>query len=106
MLAVRPTILTAVPRRARGDPQPRADAGRREEPPWRQALFHRALALGLQRLGRPPLALAERLLDALLDRLVRAKVRARFGGRLKAAVSGGARLEPDVGRFFLASACR
>ena len=38
----------------------------------------------------------------LLDRLVRAKVRARFGGRLVAACSGGARLEPEVGRFFLA----
>ena len=33
---------------------------------------------------------------------MRAKVRARFGGRLKAAMSGGARLEPEVGRFFLA----
>jgi long-chain acyl-CoA synthetase len=50
-----------------------------------------------QRLG-----LLERVLDLLLDRLVRAKVRARFGGRLKAAMSGGARLEPEVGRFFLA----
>ena len=47
-------------------------------------------------------ALVERAMDPLLDRLVRAKVRARFGGRLKAAMSGGARLEPEVGRFFLA----
>ncbi len=45
--------------------------------------------------------LGDRLLDPLLDRLVRAKVRARFGGRLRAAMSGGARLEPEVGRFFL-----
>ena len=51
---------------------------------------------------RGALALAERLLDPVLDRLVRAKVRARFGGRLVAAMSGGARLEPEVGRFFLA----
>ncbi len=42
------------------------------------------------------------LLDPLLERLVRAKVRARFGGRLKIALSGGARLDPEVGRFFLA----
>jgi long-chain acyl-CoA synthetase len=42
----------------------------------------------------------EYLLDPVLDRLVRAKVRARFGGRLVAALSGGARLEPEVGRFF------
>ena len=33
---------------------------------------------------------------------MRAKVRDRFGGRLKAAVCGGARLEPEIGRFFLA----
>jgi long-chain acyl-CoA synthetase len=46
--------------------------------------------------------LVDYLLNPLLDRLVRAKVRNRFGGRLKAAMSGGARLEPEVGRFFLA----
>ena len=33
--------------------------------------------------------------------MVRRKVRARFGGRLRAAMSGGARLEPEVGKFFL-----
>ena len=48
------------------------------------------------------LSVGDWLLDPVLDRLVRAKVRARFGGRLKAAMSGGARLEPEVGRFFLA----
>ncbi len=32
---------------------------------------------------------------------MRRKVRARFGGRFRAAMSGGARLEPEVGRFFL-----
>ncbi len=38
----------------------------------------------------------------LLDRLVRARIRARFGGRIKGVMCGGARLEPDLGRFFLA----
>ncbi|WP_232818361.1 AMP-binding protein [Elioraea thermophila] len=42
------------------------------------------------------------LIDPLLDRLVRRKVRARFGGHLKGIMSGGARLDPEVGRFFLA----
>ena len=37
---------------------------------------------------------------------MRAKVRARFGGRLIAAMSGGARLEPEVGRFYLALGIR
>ena len=70
--------------------------------PLRQRLFQRAMEIGLKRLDAAPLTLGERLLDPLLDRLVRAKVRARFGGRLVAACSGGARLEPEVGRFFLA----
>jgi long-chain acyl-CoA synthetase len=39
--------------------------------------------------------------DKLLDRLVRAKVAERFGGRVKAMVSGGAPLNIDVGLFFV-----
>jgi len=101
LMAVRPTILTAVPRvleviRTRVLTQVAREA------PWRQALFRRALDLGLKRARGQRLALGEWLLDLVLDRLVRARVRARFGGRLKAAMSGGARLEPEVGEFFLA----
>jgi long-chain acyl-CoA synthetase len=71
------------------------------ENPLKRRLFEMALEGGLRRIdgGR---GLTDLLLDPLLDRLVREKVRQRFGGRLKAAVSGGARLEPDVGKFFLA----
>jgi long-chain acyl-CoA synthetase len=99
LLSVRPTILTAVPRvleviRARVLGQVA------RESPLRQRLFHMAMASGLKRANRARLSLAERLLDPVLDRLVRAKVRARFGGRMVAAMSGGARLEPEVGRFF------
>jgi long-chain acyl-CoA synthetase len=101
LLAVRPTLLTAVPRvleviRARI----LAQVGR--EKPWRQRLFQQALAIGLKRIDGKRLTLSEHLLEPLLERVVRAKVRARFGGRLKIALSGGARLDPDVGRFFLA----
>lgn len=101
MLAIRPTILTAVPRileviRSRVLTQVS------RQPRWQQALFRRALELGLKRVEGQRLTLIERIIDPVLDRLVRAKVRARFGGRLKAAMSGGARLEPEVGRFFLA----
>jgi long-chain acyl-CoA synthetase len=101
MLATRPTILTAVPRvleviRARVMTQVA------RQPRWKQVLFHRALELGFKRLDGTRLSLIERVIDRVLDHLVRAKVRDRFGGRLRAAVSGGARLEPEVGRFFLA----
>jgi long-chain acyl-CoA synthetase len=66
-------------------------------------LFHAAVDLGTRRYrngGRLPPHLA--VADRLLDRLVRAKVQARFGGRLKALVSGGAPLNPEVGLFFVA----
>jgi long-chain acyl-CoA synthetase len=100
MLLVRPTILTAVPRVLeiiRG----RVLAQVARQSPWKQRLFARAMEIGYKRLDDVALSLTERLIDPILDRIVRAKIRDRFGGRLRAAVSGGARLEPDVGRFFL-----
>jgi long-chain acyl-CoA synthetase len=39
-------------------------------------------------------------MDAILNVTVRRKVQARFGGRIKALVSGGAPLNPEVGLFF------
>ena len=39
-------------------------------------------------------------MDLLLSLTVKRKVRARFGGRTKALVSGGAPLNPEVGLFF------
>lgn len=101
MLTVRPTILTAVPRVLEVI-RTRVLTQVERQSPFKRRLFDRALGIGLKRIDRAPLSLAERVLDPILDRLVRAKVRARFGGRLVAAMSGGARLEPDVGRFFLA----
>ena len=101
MLAVRPTILTAVPR-VLAVIRSRILTQIAREKPWRQSLFHRALALGGKRIDGARLSVADRVADAVLDRLVRTKVQARFGGRLIAAMSGGARLDPDVGRFFLA----
>ena len=101
MLTVRPTILTAVPRVLEVI-RNRVLTQVARESRWRQALFRRALELGVKRVDGGRLGMVESAMDTLLDRLVRAKVRARFGGRLKAAMSGGARLEPEVGRFFLA----
>ena len=95
-----PSIVTAVPRLFEVL-RTRMLAQLEKEGPFRQALFRRALALGLRRADGPPLSLPERLLDAVLDRLVRDKVRARFGGRLQALVSGGARLDPDLSGFFI-----
>jgi long-chain acyl-CoA synthetase len=101
MLAVRPTLLATVPRVLEVI-RMRVLTQVAREKPSRQLLFQRAMAIGMKRVDRTKLRWVERLLDPILDRLVRAKVRARFGGRLVAAMSGGARLEPEVGRFFQA----
>jgi len=96
-----PSIVTAVPRlfevfRAR------ILAQRNKQGALARWLFDRAVAQGLRRMDGPKLAPWEKALDMLLDRMVRAKIRARFGGRLVALVSGGARLDPDLSGFFLA----
>ncbi len=95
-----PHLITTVPRlfeviRERVSAQVAKVGGTKER------LFDKALELGLKRLdGR--LNPLEWVMDKVLDRLVREKVRARFGGRIKALVSGGARLDPDLSGFFLA----
>ncbi|MGL4542106.1 MAG: AMP-dependent synthetase/ligase [Polymorphobacter sp.] len=63
-------------------------------------LFNQAMRLGRKRYAEQGLPFWERPFDALLDRTVRHKVQQRFGGRLKALVSGGAPLNPEVGLFF------
>ncbi len=44
--------------------------------------------------------LRDRPLDFLVERTLRPKIRQKFGGRIKAMVSGGAPLNPEVGNFF------
>lgn len=101
LLEARPTIMTCVPRlyevlRQRIHSEVERQGG------IKARLFAKTLELGCKKYRQGRLSLVERALDHLLDRLVRAKVRDRFGGRLKALVSGGAPLNQDVGLFFQA----
>ncbi len=64
-------------------------------------LFDQAIDLGVRRQTDPQsLSLREKAYDALMTVLVRRKVQKRFGGKIKALVSGGAPLSPDIGHFF------
>ena len=62
-------------------------------------LLDQALTIGERDYGGK-----KRLIDApmrlLLSRTIKPKIQAKFGGRLKAMVSGGAPLNPDIGIFF------
>ncbi len=102
MEEVRPTIMVVVPRlfevlRAR------IGKGIEKQAGAAITLFNAALRLGRKRYERGgTLPLTDRPYDALLDATIRRRVQARFGGRLKTLVSGGAPLNPDVGLFFAA----
>ena len=101
MLEARPTIMTAVPRLYE-TLHTRILLGVERKNGFARRMFGQAVSIGQKRLSSQPPSLGERLFDPVLDRVVRAKMRQRFGGRLKAMVSGGAPLNPEIGRFFLA----
>jgi long-chain acyl-CoA synthetase len=101
--AIRPTILISVPRiyeRVYG----RIRAALDEGPPLKKKLFLLAVEVGYARFehaqGRGPWK-PSFLLWPLLNALVAKKIRARLGGRLRAAISGGAALPPDISRVFI-----
>ncbi|MDO8606571.1 MAG: long-chain fatty acid--CoA ligase [Phaeospirillum sp.] len=105
MTEVRPTIMTAVPRLYESM-RTRILKGLPKISPLRRKLFLAALALGARRVRSGRLGPLESIADLILERLVRDKVRARFGGRLKAFVSGGAPLPVEIGTFFTALGIR
>jgi long-chain acyl-CoA synthetase len=99
LLDVRPTILIAVPRLFETIHR-KIEVDLERRGPIRRGLFNAAVSLGRRRLSGNGLSPLEKMADGLLDRAVRDKVRARFGGRLKAVVSGGAPVSPDLVLFF------
>jgi long-chain acyl-CoA synthetase len=106
MAQAKPTIMTAVPRLYEML-HARITRGLKSKGGLSQKLFDKALDLGTRRYHDPgALGLGERAMNTVLDALVRSKVRGRFGGRLKALVSGGAPLNPDIGIFFTALGLR
>ena len=100
MAESKPTIMVVVPRLFEML-RTRITRGVQAEGGMKAKLFERAIDLGfkVQRDGQK-LSLFEKVEDWFLNITVRKKVRKQFGGRLKALVSGGAPLSPDVGFFF------
>ena len=99
---VRPTVVACVPRLYEVMRQRILRMTARQSG-LKAKLFAKTIELGSKAYERPEaMSLAERALNRLLDKLVRDAVRARFGGRIKALVSGGAALHYDVALFFAA----
>ncbi|NWF36946.1 long-chain fatty acid--CoA ligase [Mariprofundus sp. KV] len=95
MAEARPTIMVSVPRMLEVV-RSRILAQVAKQSAFKQKLFHSYLDLA----GRENPGLIGSLLLKLLDKMVGEKIRARFGGRLRVMVSGGAPLGPDVFKFF------
>ena len=104
LATIRPAFLLAVPglfERMRARIQ-EAGAGN----PLKRWLVDLTAAAGWRRFEashgrRAKPGLLDRALWPVLDRLVARRIVASFGGRLRAAVSGGAALPPDVARFLI-----
>jgi long-chain acyl-CoA synthetase len=102
---VRPTVVASVPRVYEMVYAGALDTATHTNGLTR-ALFEWARATGEKRLDyvlakrRVPIGLA--IANRVADRLVFTKVRQRFGGRVRFVVSGGAPLNPEICRFFLA----
>ncbi len=102
LLECRPTFMTAVPRMYE-TMRMRILQNLKHQKPLQQKMFNLALKLGMKKYETPnAMTLWDKALDKVLEFLVRRKVQQRFGGRLKAVVSGGAPLNYDVGLFFIA----
>ena len=101
MVEVRPTIMTAVPRLYE-TMHSRILRGIQQKGGLSEKLFMKTVSIGRKKYQGHSTTLVEAVLDPLLTKLVRRKVAARFGGRLKAMVSGGAPLNFEIGTFFKA----
>ena len=95
---VRPTLMVVVPRlfevlRARIVKTIEKQGGLAPK------LLSRALSLGAKDLKKG-IPFWDRPVDFFIKKTLRPKVQAKFGGRIKALVSGGAPLNPEIGVFF------
>jgi long-chain acyl-CoA synthetase len=104
--ATRPTVLAAVPR-VFEKVYNRVVAGAKEAGGLKYKIFLWALGVGrrvsaLRQRGQEPGGLLA-LQNRIADKLVFSKLKARFGGRIRYFVSGGAPLSREIAEFFHAA---
>ncbi|AUX45049.1 long-chain fatty acid--CoA ligase [Sorangium cellulosum] len=95
---VKPTVLMSVPRIFNRIYEG-VNKQIAEKPAIVRSLFRAGLRAAAKQQRGEALGLVERLTLAAADRVVFSKVRAKFGGNLKYAISGGAALSREVAEF-------
>lgn len=95
---VKPTVLVSVPR-IFNRIYTAVQAQIAQKPGFIRQMVKSALATRQKERVGDSIGFGERMVLKATDALVFSKVRARFGGRLRYAVSGGAALSPDVAEF-------
>ena len=98
---VSPHFMTAVPR-FYDSLHTRISQGLKKQGKLSQALFATTLRLGKKKYNGEKLSFIESFTNSILDKLVRRKVNKRFGGSLKALISGGSALNFEVGLYLTA----
>lgn len=100
LASFRPTLVLAVPRifeKVYNSAQTKAEEAGKGK------IFAKATEVAVsysQGLDTKKISISTRILHSAFDRLVYAKIRAGLGGRIDAAISGGAPLSPRLGHFF------
>ena len=101
MSEAKPHLMTAVPR-FYDSLHTRISQGLKKQGKISQLLFSATLKLGEKRYYNQDMSKIEKIINNILDKIVRKKVKKRFGGNLRALVSGGAALNFEVGLYLTA----
>ena len=101
MSEAKPHFMTAVPR-FYDSLHTRISQGLKKQSKISQLLFNTTLKLGKKRYYNEQMSPLESVINNILDKIVRKKVNKRFGGSLKALISGGAALNFEVGLYLSA----
>jgi len=98
MSIAKPTIMTAVPRFYQ-NLYSKISMNFSKQKGFRKKLISSTISLGTKKLNSESLTFREKIINFLCEKLVRKKIKNKFGGKLKAFVSGGGALDQKIGEF-------
>jgi long-chain acyl-CoA synthetase len=98
MMYCSPEIMTAVPRFYQNLYQ-KINTTFGKEKGLKKFLINKTINLGKKKLNKEKLSLSENFINFICEKLVRKKIKDKFGGSLKAFISGGGALDKEVGSF-------